>query len=213
MRMRRCPRWSLVACAALLVALAVAIPVASSQSRPIAAEVSSTQIRIRDVLRGNGIGSVRFGASPHVVRTEIDSLLGQSGIGHQSAGDCGIDHTIQWWDQPTANGEPELTVYFSHSAFAGYQFGDLSRPRHQSGGWALATGRGLRLGEKLARGRKLYGHAFKLSSAQGGTWHLRTLRGRLDGYAWGTPSYGDVSWHSLVETIDAGEVGCPALSP
>ena len=33
--------------------------------------------------------------------------------------------------------------------------------------------------------------------------------GRIDGYAWGSPKYGDVSLQSLVATIDAGERGLP----
>ena len=40
-----------------------------------------------------------------------------------------------------------------------------------------------------------------------------TERGRIDGFARGTPKCGDVSPQSVVATIDAGNVGCPALSP
>jgi hypothetical protein len=35
----------------------------------------------------------------------------------------------------------------------------------------------------------------------------------MDGYAWGMPKHGDFSPQSLVATIDAGNVGCPAASP
>ena len=78
---------------------------------------------------------------------------------------------------------------------------------------ALATRRGLRIGDTLARGRQLYGRAFTMSPAQGGTWGVRTAGGRIDGYAWGAPKDGAVSPQSVVATVDAGDVGCPAVSP
>jgi hypothetical protein len=63
------------------------------------------------------------------------------------------------------------------------------------------------------RFRQAPGGWFSLSSAQGGTWNQRASGGQIDGYAWGTPKYGDVSWQSVVATIDAGDVGCPAIAP
>ena len=59
----------------------------------------------------------------------VDSLIGQRGGAYARRGSCGLDHQIKWWDQWTANGEPALTVYFRHSTFVGYQFGDLDAPR------------------------------------------------------------------------------------
>jgi hypothetical protein len=174
---------------------------------------SAARPTVLDALRANGIGNVRFGASPTHVRTTIDSLLHQDGGAYDAGGTCGLDHQITWIDQGTASGQPSLTVYFRHSAFVGYQVGEPAAPRYPSGGWALATTRGLKVGDKLARGRRLYGTAFSLSSAQGGTWKLRASGGPIDGYAWGTARYGDVSWQSVVATIDAGDVGCPAIAP
>ena len=89
----------------------------------------------------------------------------------------------------------------------------MTPPRPPLHGIELATGRGLRLGDTLARGRGLYGRAFRLSAAQGGSWSEGMGSGRLRGYAWGRPKHGDVSWQSVVATIDAGNVGCPAVSP
>jgi hypothetical protein len=89
----------------------------------------------------------------------------------------------------------------------------LTAPRAPIRGDAIATAEGLGIGERLALGRRLYGERFALSTAQDGTWSVRTPRGRIDGYAWGRPSYGDVSWQSVVATIDAGDLGCPAVSP
>ena len=78
--------------------------------------ISSTHKVVRNVLYANGIGNVRFGASPADVRAAVDPLL------------------------------------------------------EQPGGWVLATARGLRVGDTLARGRSLYGRAFTTSTAQGGSW-------------------------------------------
>jgi hypothetical protein len=172
---------------------------------------------VREVLRGNGIGAVRFGASPQAVRAAVDSLLGQSGLPYKpTATQCGLDHSIVWWDDRTANGLPNLVAYFGHSEFAGYQYGEYGTmipPHPPLHGVELATSRGLRIGDTLARGRRLYGAAFMISPAQGGTWSVHTARGLLSGYAWGTPRHGDVNWQSVVATIDAGDVGCAALSP
>ena len=64
----------------------------------------------------------------------------------------------------------------------------------------------------LARGQQVYGGAFHLSTAQGGSWSTRTAAGCIDGYAFGNPDARPARFVP-VETIDAGNVGCPALSP
>jgi hypothetical protein len=48
---------------------------------------------------------------------------------------------------------------------------------------------------------------------QGGTWSVRTTGGPIDGVAFTIPEHGHITRRSLVATIDAGTVGCPALSP
>ena len=168
------------------------------------------------VLHPSGIASLRFGASLRTVRARIRSLLHEAGGRYRRGGSCDVDHYMNWPDRWTASGQPELIIYFRRARFAGYQFGGIPGPggvHTPSAGWSLSTNRGLRIGDTLARGRRLYGHAFTLSAAQGGVWQLRSRPGELDGYAWRTPKHGDVSWHSLVATIDAGAVGCPAVSP
>jgi hypothetical protein len=170
---------------------------------------------VLNVLRPDGIGSVRFGASPAAVRAAIDSLTRQQGGSYTVGGSCGIDHAIKWWDQWTGSGEPALTVFFHRSAFAGYQFGDPPGAgvlRSPPGGWQLATTRGLRIGDTLARGRQLYGRAFAISAAQGGAWSVGAPR-LIKGYSWGTPDHMPLSSQRVVATIDAGDVGCPAVSP
>jgi hypothetical protein len=52
------------------------------------------------------------------------------------------------------------------------------------------------------RARQLYGSAFKVSAGQGGSWSADGLRGYLT-----SPQNGRIA------TIDAGNVGCAALSP
>ena len=175
--------------------------------------VSSTHKVVLDVLYTNGIGRVRFGASPADVRAAIDSLLGQRGGAYSRGGSSRVNHEITWFDQWTASGEPALTVYFGRSAFAGYQFGALntmSPPRNPPGGWVLATARGLRVGDTLARGRQLYGRSSATSTAQGGSWAVRVRGELIKGYASGVPGHGR---QILIATIDAGDVGCPAVSP
>jgi hypothetical protein len=166
------------------------------------------------VLKPDGIGSMRFGAGSLAVRRAINVVVGQAGGPYTRGGSCGVDHQIKWWDQWTANGEPALTAYFHRGAFVGYQYGELNAGgllRKPSGGWRLATSEGLRVGDTLARGRRLYGSAFSVSAAQGGSWNARVAGGVITGYA--MPARRPGIKQGLVETIDAGDVGCPAVAP
>jgi hypothetical protein len=199
----------LVAAGAVVALLVVAVTV----GRVSAASRGPARVTALDVLRADGIAGARFGASPAALRDAVDAVVGHRGGGYLRGGSCQLDHEITWRDGRTGSGQPELIAYFRRSAFAGYQFGGLAAPRRPPGGWTLATTRGLRLGDTLARGRHLYGQAFAMSTAQGGSWSVRVARGQLVGYAWGRPKYGDVSWQSVVATIDAGDVGCAALTP
>jgi hypothetical protein len=110
----------------------------------------------------------------------------------------------------------DLDLYFRQTRFVGYQYGGNVLAQ-QGDGLQLrlhaTTTRGLALGDALSVGQRLYGHAFTISSAQGGTWQAHTSQGTIRGYANGTPTRGDVSPSSVVASIDAGDVGCPALSP
>lgn len=167
-----------------------------------------------DVLRPNSIANLKLGASPASARAAIDALLHQTGGPSQRSGSCSVHHEITWQDQWTANGEPSLTLYFGHTGLVGYQVGAPQEPRRPTGGWMLATARGLHVGDPLSTGRRLYGSSIALSANQGGVWLIRSASGELDGYAWGTNSgRSDVGWSSLVASIDAGDVGCPAAGP
>ena len=211
-----------VGVAIALLVLAMTVGRVSARGRTPQRSPAS-HIETLDVLRADGIGRVGFGASPAAVRRTIDALVGQRGGGYARGGTCGLDHVIAWSDQrtgsaepPTVSGQPALIAYFRRSRFAGYQFGNLNLavpPSRPPGGWTLATTRGLRVGDTLADGAHLYGRAFAISTAQGGSWSVHASRGRLEGYAWGRPAHGDVSLQSVVSTIDAGDVGCAALTP
>jgi hypothetical protein len=207
-------------------------PASTAPATPVATRVDRNRHRISDVLAGDGIGRVKFGQSRVAVVAAVTRLLGPSStglLGPSSTGymrvqaECGVDHAMTWVNYPVVSAygkhyplDPKLTVWFSHSRFVGYQYdeqGTKLAPRAPSLGTVLATTRGLTVGDKLSRGRQLYGAAFRTSTAQGGVFLISAPAGRIDGYAWGSPRYGDVSLQSLVATIDAGNVGCPALSP
>jgi hypothetical protein len=196
-------------------------PASSAPATPVATPVGKNRHRISDVLTGDGIGRVEFGRSRVSVIAAVTRLLGPSSTSYMRVeAECGVDHAMTWVNGPAYGRhyplDPELTVWFSHSRFVGYQYGEQGTklaPRVPSLGTVLATTRGLTVGDKLSRGRRLYGAAFRTSTAQGGVFLISAPAGRIDGYAWGSPRYGDVSLQSLVATIDAGNVGCPALSP
>ncbi|HET6868669.1 MAG TPA: hypothetical protein VFH80_22340, partial [Solirubrobacteraceae bacterium] len=119
------------------------------------------------------------------------------------------DSMATWWDPTSTSGQPSLIVYFGHNRLVGYEYGTRRLHAH---GTVLATVRGLTIGDTLERGRRLYGNAFTISTAQGGSWSVDTKSGPIDGYASGVPHPGNLNTVK-VKTIDAGNVGCAALSP
>jgi hypothetical protein len=129
-------------------------------------------------LTGDGLGGISFGASPQRLWTLLDPLLG-SPTRYPADVSCGVDSELGWpilLNPRTGRLErsEELTLTFDHGRFVGYQYGggaltqpgesDRLRPR-------AATARGLEVGDSLATGRRLYGRAFQISGAQGGSWH------------------------------------------
>jgi len=181
-------------------------------------------LRSRLLLNADGLaplsGQITFGASPAQLERLLDPIVGQPAVGYQATLDeCGVDHQLIWpivLDPTTGELKrgDELTLLFHRRRFVGYQYGgpafhpDRARVHVQA-----TTAAGLAIGDTLATGQRLYGHAFRISTAQGGTWQASTPLGRLTGYAFGKPSYSDVSSSSRIASIDAGDVGCPALSP
>lgn len=151
------------------------------------------------VLSGNGIGRVSFGQGPHTAIRRIDALLGRRPTRpYSTASACRIDHAAAW---------PGLEIYFEHGRFVGYAY-SLRYQQARTGTTILATRRGLRVGDSVATGKRLYGSAFRTSTAQGGSWLVNTRQGRIDGYA-STPT----GSHGWIASIEAGYVGCPAMTP
>jgi hypothetical protein len=151
------------------------------------------------VLNGNGIGQARFGERPRSVVHQVHAVLGENPTRrrfNEGRNVCGIDGEIDW---------PGLAAYFHHHRFVGYSYG----PKITGGGVSeLATARNLRVGETVKEARRLYGSAFKVSAAQGGSFSVRTPHGLIDGFL------SDVTNpKGKVLTIEAGNVGCPALTP
>lgn len=136
-----------------------------------------------DVLNGRGIATARLGTRLGPTLVAISNLLGVFGDRIPGRG-CGVDRGERMLDH--------IDLFFGHGRFLGYEYT----------GRFLTTTAGLRVGDTVARARHLYGAAFSTSTAQGGSWSAAGLRGYLT-----APRNGRIA------TIDAGNVGCPALSP
>jgi hypothetical protein len=136
-----------------------------------------------DVLNDTGIGPARLGTRFGPTLVALGNLLGVFGDRTLGPG-CGVDYVEHMLDHDD--------LFFGHGRFVGYEYS----------GHFLTTTAGLRIGDTVDRARQLYGAAFKTSAAQGGSWSAAGLRGYLT-----APQKGRIA------TIDAGTVGCPALSP
>lgn len=168
-------------------------------------------------LRGDGIGRVRFGQRLADVKPALTKLLGRPVRTGSSQGMCGLDGQDLEWPRLGAK-SPRfglLAAYFRHGRFVGYSYSNGGKRKSATRGPApLATTRGLKLGDTMTRGRRLYGKAFHTSTAQGGSWSAKTSDGTLIGYAEGrAPAGTDVGPLSRIASIEAGHVGCPAMTP
>jgi hypothetical protein len=200
--------------AAALALLGHGSPTLAPRARPAAGRV---------ILSGDGIGAIRFGASPQQLRRLIDPILGAPAAGNRSGlAECGVDGELLWpivLNPRTGRldrSEELLLTFDDHSRFVGYQYGGFDPPRTghaQRLALRAVTLLGLRIGDPLATGRRLYGHAFQISAAQGGSWQLHTRQGTLAGYTYDVSGQGVMSPSNLVASIAAGDVGCPAMSP
>jgi hypothetical protein len=141
------------------------------------------ELRTPSVLSGGGIARARLGTRLGPTLVAVSNLLGVFGQRTFDRG-CGVDTSEHMLDHND--------LFFGHGRFVGYEYS----------GRFLATTAGLRVGDTVARARHIYGAAFKTSTAQGGSWSAAGLRGYLS-------APGNVR----IATIDAGNVGCAALSP
>ena len=169
-----------------------AAPRAGAAPRPVS----------RVVLAGNGIDGTRFGQGTRVVVAELDRALGRPvpPVERNEAGNCTVDAAVRW---------PELKVYFFHGHFVGYS--TLSPGGRLATEPDIATTRGLRVGDTLAKARAIYGGALRTSAAQGGSWSATTPEGAVKGYLTGEATR--TGPMPRVLSTGAGAVGCPAASP
>ncbi len=163
----------------------------------------STAVPARVILRGNGVQSARFGQSMRLVISELTKVLAtpikpKTGSPIRQPGDCNIDAYMTW---------KPIVAYFLHGRFVGYSTTSVNRTVEKK----EVTATGLRVDDSLAQAEQIYGRALTTSDAQDGSWFATTPQGTLDGFLTGTPSQDRTEPH--IWTIEAGSVGCPALSP
>jgi len=156
--------------------------------------------------RGNGIGGVTFGQPEAFVIVELGRVLGRPmapGLTGAS-GNCTIDSYLSW---------KTLTAYFFRGRFVGYDSASLLAapgPGVPDVIPSASTAAGLRIGDDIAQARRIYGRAFVVLLAQGGSWRVTTPTGVLDGYLTAVP--GGPTPPKIAD-VSAGSVGCPAASP
>lgn len=150
------------------------------------------------VLAGNGVATVYFGQVQSAAESGLNRILG--GLVAQTrdmTGSCNIDAVDGW---------QTLTAYFHKGVFVGYATNGRSRTLGN-----FQTAMGLRLGDAITQARQLYGSAFQTSQAQGGSWAVTTPRGELIGNLNAEPNQSEPM--PTITSIDAGDVGCPAVTP
>ena len=149
-------------------------------------------------LNDHGIAGAPFASAQRFVVSFVDSALGRPSRAVAPTpflSTCGVDAAASWGG---------FTAFFEHRRFAGYSLGPSSRTS------VLVEG-GLRLGETLALARRQFGARLRTSQNQGGAWFARTPTGRYYGFL--RPSGPPPGPASRLATIEAGRVGCPALTP
>jgi len=163
---------------------------------------------LRRLLDVDGIGSVKFGQSPAVVAARLRRLfgppVGPSQIPNSYRRDaCGFSWE-EWQGVGAASDgrlfAAELAVEFRDARFVGYDYGPNDFQTDFQNDWSqyashpmmVATGRGLAVGDPLARGRRLYGRAFVVTTRMQGTppnprlkrlpaWEASTASGGIEG--------------------------------
>jgi hypothetical protein len=204
---RRLRRVGLPVLLAVVLASCGAWAGADTKSNPSPQNTGAARAAPRRLLDGNGIGGVKFGQSPAIVAASLGRLFGppvgakQVPHGYIRAF-CGFHWEV--WDGLGAASDgrlfvAELEVWFRNSRFVGYTYfannfqTDLNTwDQYASQPMMLATAKGLAVGDPLARGRRLYGRAFVLTTQMQGTppdprllrlhvWEASTVSGQIEG--------------------------------
>jgi hypothetical protein len=222
-------RGSLLAAAGAAVAVAVAVvalvagsahnatggPAAGSTPPTTSTADAGGLFSANAVLAGNGVGPATFGQPVAEVSHELQTGFGAPPQSGRGPGECGLDGRDLEWRR--LGGTPDhyglLALYFRHGKLVGYSYAAGSKRHRGTPKPGLTTQKGLLLGATMRGGRHLYGKAFHTSTAQGGSWSVKTRQGKLIGYAFGAPRGPVDGPLAVVASIEAGDVGCPAMTP
>lgn len=175
----------------------------TSMTTPLRSDVPPAAPPVGDavLLLGDGIGSVRFGDTQPSAIAALSEVLGSGPTKSMNEqGNCSIDLAEQW-----AN----VIAYFDQGTFVGYS--TLSTDGEPLPDGNLVTAQGLRVGDTLAQAQEIYGALFTTSFAQGGSWTAETSTGKLEGYLSEEPN--QTASQPTIMSIEAGAVGCPAMTP
>jgi len=161
---------------------------------PIASSAGTAPL----VLHGDGLANLRFGARAALVERTLNATLGRPTSPLAAApgtARCGVDAAAAW---------SGVTVFVDHGVFVGYSATANART-------PVRADNGLLIGDTVARARQIFGRRLRVSGNQGGAWFARIPTGRFYGFL--TPSGPPPGPRSTILSIEAGRVGCPAMTP
>ncbi len=150
------------------------------------------------VLHGDGLDNLRFGAHAALVERTLSATLGRATSPLASAPGsvrCGVDAAAAWRG---------VIVFVNHGVFVGYSATANART-------PVRADDGLVIGDTVAQARQIFGRRLRVSGNQGGAWFARIPTGRFYGFL--TPSGPPPGPRSTILSIEAGRVGCPAMTP
>jgi hypothetical protein len=138
-----------------------------------------------------GFGDIAFGTGEDAAQAALVKLLGEPKKDVTRSGlpaACRVSSSAEW---------EGFTAFYFNGAFTGYEYrgADLEGPD------------GLNVGMSVAAAKESAGKDFSTSFAQGGSWLLHTPSGKLFGYLDAVPP------KARIASIDAGAVGCSAMTP
>ncbi len=150
------------------------------------------------VLHGDGLDGLRFGAHAALAERVLVVTLGRPTsplTSTPSSVRCGVDAAAAWRG---------VTVFVDHGVFVGYSVTANART-------PVRADDGLVIGDTVAQARRIFGRRLRVSGNQGGAWFAQIPTGRFYGFL--TPSGPPPGPRSTILSIEAGRVGCPAMTP
>jgi len=189
----------------LLATLATGLPAAGASGlagQGSTALHNAARDHVATELLGDGIGGAKFGQQERVALANLESSLGKPASSRAlgRAESCDVSKEVAWH---------AVTTYFVQGRFAGYA--TLSPTGWPDRSDSLRTAKGLTVGDTLLDARHVYGKALSTSYAQGGSWSAKTPAGTIDGFLSGEVD--QLRPPVRILTIEAGYVGCPAMTP